>query len=134
MALRTRLASDSLLAAARQTASLVEAAPAADGLDGDAVDPSVLAICHSGVGHPECVVDDLLRTDVGHNGMVVDSTDNQPNRLRRVPGVGLEPTRPCGQWLLKPWRLPIPPTRQGKFSGPVCFILQAPRIPDVLRR
>ncbi len=26
-----------------------------------------------------------------------------------VPGVGLEPTRPCGQRILSPLRLPIPP-------------------------
>ena len=27
-----------------------------------------------------------------------------------VPGVGLEPTRPFGQWILNPSRLPIPPS------------------------
>ena len=26
-----------------------------------------------------------------------------------VPEVGLEPTRPCGHWILNPARLPIPP-------------------------
>jgi hypothetical protein len=28
---------------------------------------------------------------------------------REVPEVGLEPTRPCGHWILNPARLPIPP-------------------------
>ena len=30
----------------------------------------------------------------------------------RVPAEGLEPTRPCGHWILSPARLPIPPRRQ----------------------
>lgn len=30
-----------------------------------------------------------------------------------VPAAGLEPARPCGQGILSPWRLPIPP------SGPL---------------
>ena len=30
-----------------------------------------------------------------------------------VPREGLEPTRPCGHWYLKPARLPIPPPRHG---------------------
>ncbi len=30
-----------------------------------------------------------------------------------VPGAGFEPTRPCGQRILSPPRLPIPPSRQG---------------------
>ena len=41
-----------------------------------------------------------------------------------VPGVGLEPTRPCGQRILSPLRLPISP------SGPTesTFIVRtAPR-------
>ena len=33
--------------------------------------------------------------------------------LQRVPEVGLEPTRPCGHWILNPARLPIPPLRFG---------------------
>lgn len=28
-----------------------------------------------------------------------------------MPKVGLEPTRPCGHWILSPARLPIPPLR-----------------------
>src|SRR5476649_1243518 len=31
-----------------------------------------------------------------------------------VPKVGLEPTRACTHWLLKPARLPIPPLRQSE--------------------
>src|SRR5215212_4018476 len=30
-----------------------------------------------------------------------------------MPGAGLEPARPEGQWILSPWRLPIPPPGQG---------------------
>ena len=29
-----------------------------------------------------------------------------------LPAEGLEPTRPCGHWILSPARLPIPPRRQ----------------------
>src|SRR6266508_3472101 len=32
-------------------------------------------------------------------------------RCERVPAEGLEPTRPCGHWILSPARLPIPPRR-----------------------
>jgi hypothetical protein len=28
-----------------------------------------------------------------------------------VPAEGLEPTRPCGHWILSPARLPVPPRR-----------------------
>ena len=31
--------------------------------------------------------------------------------LKLVPGEGLEPSRPCGQRILSPLRLPIPPSR-----------------------
>ena len=27
-----------------------------------------------------------------------------------VPEVGIEPTRPCGHWCLRPTRLPVPPS------------------------
>ena len=41
------------------------------------------------------------------------TTPNQRSLLfLRVPEVGLEPTRPCGHWILNPARLPIPPLRQ----------------------
>jgi hypothetical protein len=33
------------------------------------------------------------------------------NTHGRVPAEGLEPTRPCGHWILSPARLPIPPRR-----------------------
>ena len=29
-----------------------------------------------------------------------------------MPSVGVEPTLPCGNWILSPARLPIPPQRQ----------------------
>src|SRR5206468_13048275 len=32
-------------------------------------------------------------------------------RLNALPAEGLEPTRPCGHWILSPARLPIPPRR-----------------------
>src|SRR5206468_575041 len=31
-----------------------------------------------------------------------------------LPAEGLEPTRPCGHWILSPARLPIPPRRRGR--------------------
>ena len=31
---------------------------------------------------------------------------------KNLPAEGLEPTRPCGHWILSPARLPIPPRRQ----------------------
>ena len=35
-----------------------------------------------------------------------------------VPKVGLEPTSPCGRWILSPVRLPIPPLGQpDSYSG-----------------
>src|SRR6476619_6763123 len=37
----------------------------------------------------------------------------------KVPGVGIEPTRPCGPGILSPVRLPVSPPRLTlKFSGP----------------
>src|SRR5260370_14519415 len=33
-----------------------------------------------------------------------------------LPAEGLEPTRPCGHWILSPARLPIPPRRQISYS------------------
>ncbi len=32
--------------------------------------------------------------------------------FEEVPAEGLEPTRPCGHWILSPARLPIPPRRR----------------------
>ena len=37
---------------------------------------------------------------------------NQKSRRGLVPDPGVEPGRPCGQWILNPSRLPIPPIRQ----------------------
>ena len=31
-----------------------------------------------------------------------------------LPAEGLEPTRPCGHWILSPARLPVPPRRRGQ--------------------
>ena len=37
--------------------------------------------------------------------------------LRLVPKVGIEPTRPCGHWILSPARLPVPPLRRWNSNG-----------------
>ena len=39
------------------------------------------------------------------------------NGALRVPGVGIEPTRYCYHWCLRPTRLPIPPPGQGLGTG-----------------
>ena len=45
-----------------------------------------------------------------------------------VPGGGLEPPRPCGQRILSPLRLPIPP--QSQKSTPGCWLaLREYRLP-----
>ena len=36
-----------------------------------------------------------------------------------VPGEGIEPSLPCGNWILNPARLPIPPSGQ---SGSRMFV------------
>jgi hypothetical protein len=38
-----------------------------------------------------------------------------------MPAEGLEPTRPCGHWILSPARLPIPPRRLGKGHDDTTF-------------
>src|SRR5437588_3664692 len=38
-------------------------------------------------------------------------TSNIEHRTEELPAEGLEPTRPCGHWILSPARLPIPPRR-----------------------
>ena len=43
--------------------------------------------------------------------------DANPKFSSEVPEVGLEPTRPCGHWILNPARLPIPPLWQLVFNG-----------------
>jgi hypothetical protein len=39
-------------------------------------------------------------------------TSNVQYRTENLPAEGLEPTRPCGHWILSPARLPIPPRRR----------------------
>ena len=40
--------------------------------------------------------------------------------IENVPGVGLEPTQPCGQGILNPSRLPIPPSgHDGAHAGSI---------------
>ncbi len=45
----------------------------------------------------------------------LDGQRRMPNAQRsmkkKMPAEGLEPTRPCGHWILSPARLPIPPRR-----------------------
>jgi hypothetical protein len=41
-----------------------------------------------------------------------DGSSTSPRTIE-VPGVGFEPTRPCGQGILSPSRLPVPPPRPG---------------------
>ena len=38
-----------------------------------------------------------------------------------MPAEGLEPTQPCGHWILSPARLPIPPRRLGKEQDDTIF-------------
>ena len=38
-------------------------------------------------------------------------TSNVQRSIKTLPADGLEPTRPCGHWILSPARLPIPPRR-----------------------
>src|SRR5215475_690354 len=40
----------------------------------------------------------------------------EKRKLRQLPAEGLEPTRPCGHWILSPARLPIPPRRRKERS------------------
>jgi hypothetical protein len=43
----------------------------------------------------------------------------------RLPAEGLEPTRPCGHWILSPARLPIPPRRLLERTGQYCLRAEA---------
>ena len=38
-------------------------------------------------------------------------TERESASREPVPTEGIEPTRPCGHWILSPARLPIPPRR-----------------------
>ena len=42
-----------------------------------------------------------------------------PTTHTMVPGEGVEPSLPCGNWILSPARLPIPPS--GHCDGMGCF-------------
>src|SRR5437762_10115036 len=48
-------------------------------------------------------------------------TSNAQRSMKPLPAEGLEPTRPCGHWILSPARLPIPPRRL--FTQKRCFYL-----------
>src|SRR5579875_1337160 len=51
-----------------------------------------------------------------------------------VPGAGLEPARPCGQWFLRPSRLPVPPSgREPTAPGPYHPADGAPESPGAER-
>ena len=58
--------------------------------------------------HLECYRDPLKLAGI------VDLNTPQfgPETGCKVPGVGFEPTRPCGQGILSPSRLPVPPPRR----------------------
>jgi hypothetical protein len=102
-----RCTGDSRVAlSAGEPATLVQAPPTPNRLDRDAMSRGVLGIGNPGVRGGQCAGHELIRADVFH-GAIVAAT------AVRVPGVGLEPTRPFGQWCLRPSRLPIPPTRPG---------------------
>ena len=50
----------------------------------------------------------------GPSGSSAGEDGSSPSpRTSEVPGVGFEPTRPCGQGILSPSRLPVPPPRPG---------------------
>jgi hypothetical protein len=58
-------------------------------------------------------------------------------RLMRsvVRRTGLEPARPCGHWLLRPARLPIPPSPlRKKFTMHCCQALADARLAQIRRR
>ncbi len=49
----------------------------------------------------------------GGAGVPLGSRIGEAESNEVVPGVGLEPTRPFGQGILNPSRLPIPPSGHG---------------------
>ena len=55
------------------------------------------------------------------------TSTKQTSRQGLIPDPGVEPGRPCGQWILNPSRLPIPPIRRAKnelfFNLPVQLTL-----------
>ena len=51
----------------------------------------------------------------------VERPTRNTQRPMKMPAEGLEPTRPCGHWILSPARLPIPPRRLGKEQDDTIF-------------
>ena len=52
---------------------------------------------------------------------------------RSLPAEGIEPTRPCGHWILSPARLPVPPRRLiGRASAETTFALRPCKLPQKL--
>jgi hypothetical protein len=100
-----------VILSSRKTPTLVEASPTTDGLDRHAMLRGVLGVGDAAIGGVQGARDHVIGSDVRHGAIVAWSTD-------RVPGVGLEPTRPFGQWCLRPSRLPIPPTRLAAHNLP----------------
>src|SRR5438309_11745133 len=47
----------------------------------------------------------------GNHGFKRRTLNAQHATSENLPAEGLEPTRPCGHWILSPARLPIPPRR-----------------------
>ena len=78
---------------------------------------------HGGVavGADRIKRDQFLRvTWTGSNivGACFQKSGRMPIAVKWMPEVGLEPTRPCGQGILSPSRLPIPPLRHNQDSPP----------------
>jgi hypothetical protein len=74
-----------------QSATLVEPAPAADGLHCHAVRNGVLGIGNTVVRRGQCTGYQVVRANVSHGGTLPPTTDE------KVPGAGFEPARPFGQ-------------------------------------
>ena len=48
-----------------------------------------------------------------------------------VPGEGVEPSLPCGNWILNPARLPIPPSGQQGIKMIVTFLFCKNRVSSI---
>jgi hypothetical protein len=48
----------------------------------------------------------------GRTQMEITGSNVERSTSENLPAEGLEPTRPCGHWILSPARLPVPPRRQ----------------------
>src|SRR6266478_8364884 len=53
----------------------------------------------------------------GNHGFKRRTLNAQHATSEDLPAEGLEPTRPCGHWILSPARLPIPPRRLFTLKG-----------------